>query len=168
MNVVANTSPTSVAQKEIFATSSPGVNTRSMRNAYAGVDSSLGFNLTDSILLVVLQPAILDRRSHPPYVLLHVLTIELRRLSIRGAVRVRIMEQALDRGEDRSDVVRRRPSVLENVEAELPVRVHVRMEHPREEFHRRGLVRVRLIKGQQEFESAVFERCVRCSRGKRA
>ena len=73
------------------------------------------------------------------------------------------MQQALDRGEDRRDVVRRRPSILENVEAKLPVRVHVRMEHPREEFHRRGLVRVRLVKRQQEFESAVFERCVRCS-----
>jgi len=130
--------------------------------------SSLSFRLPDSCLLVVLQPAILDRRPHPSHVLLHVLAVKLRRLRVRGAVRVRIVQQALDGREDRRDVVRRRPSVLENVEAELPVRVHVRMEHPREEFYRRGLVRVRFIKSQQEFECAVFERCVRCAaQGKR-
>lgn len=136
-----------------------------MRNAYARVNSSLRSCLTDSSLLVVLQPAVLDCRPHPPHVLLHVLAIELRRLRVCGAVRVRIVQQALDGGQDRRDVVRRRPSVLEDVEAELPVRVHVRMEHSREEFHGRGLVRVRFVKSQQEFESAVFERCVRCTEG---
>jgi hypothetical protein len=136
-----------------------------MRNAYARVNSSLSSRLTDSSLLVVLQPAVLDSRSYPPHVLLHVLAIQLRRLRVCGAVRVRIVQQALDGGQDCRDVVRRRPSVLENVEAELPVRVHVRVEHPREEFHGRGLVRVRFVKCQQEFESAVLERRVSCTEG---
>src|SRR6266851_841113 len=53
--------------------------------------SSLSFRLPDNRLLVVLQPAILDRRPHPSHVLLHVLAVKLRRLRVRGAVRVRIV-----------------------------------------------------------------------------
>ncbi|KAI9069717.1 hypothetical protein FKP32DRAFT_42608 [Trametes sanguinea] len=118
--------------------------------------------LPHRLVLVRVEPALLDRRPHPAHVLLHVLPVELRRLRVRRAVRVRVVQERLDRGQDRRDVVRRRPPVLEDVQAELPVRVHVRVEHPRQELHRRRLVRVRLVEREQQLECPVLERRVRC------
>lgn len=78
------------------------------------------------------------------------------------------MEQALYGGEDGCDVVGGAPAVLEDVEAQLPVGVHVWVEHGAQELDRRGLVRVRLVKCQHQPERAVLERRLGCERAKRA
>ena len=88
------------------------------------------------------QPALLDSSLDPPDILLHVLPIQLSRLGVGGAVRVWIVQQTLDRREDRGDIIRRRPAVLEDVKAELAVCVNVWMEHARKEFDGGGLVGV--------------------------
>ena len=73
------------------------------------------------------------------------------------------MQQTLNRRQDRGDIVRRGPPVLENVEAELAVGVHVGVEHAREELDGRGFVGVGFVKGEDEFEGAVFEGGVGCA-----
>lgn len=78
-------------------------------------------------------------------------------------VGVRVMQEALDTRQDGSDVVRRTPSVLQNVEAQLAVRIHVRVEHAREKLHGGGFVRVALVERQQQLERAVLERRFRCT-----
>lgn len=52
------------------------------------------------------------------------------------------MQETLYTRQDRSDIVRRAPPILQDVEAELAVVVHIGMEHAREEFDRGWLVRV--------------------------
>jgi hypothetical protein len=66
----------------------------------------------------------------------------------------------LDAGQDCSNVVRRTPAVLEDVQTELSVVVDVWMEHAREELDSRWPVRILLVKGEHEPEGAVFERCI--------
>ncbi len=68
--------------------------------------SSLSPTLSDGGFLVVVQPAFLYRRPDTAHVLLHVFAIELRRFCVCGAVRVRIMQEALDGRENGRDVVR--------------------------------------------------------------
>ena len=112
-----------------------------------------------------IQPTVLDRRLHPPNVLLHVLPVQLRRFRVRGAIWVRIVQQALDRRQDRGDVVRGGPPILEDVEAEFAVGVYVWVEHAREEFHRGGFVGVGFVEGEHELERAIFKGRVGCSVG---
>lgn len=107
--------------------------------------------------LLRIQPTLLHRRLHPPHIFLHILPIQLRRLCIRRTVWVRIMQQTLYTRQDRSNIIRRRPSILQNIETELAICVHVRVEHSRQEFDRGGFVRVGFIECEEEFESAVFE-----------
>ena len=70
------------------------------------------------------------------------------------------MQQTLDRRQDRSDVVRRRPPVLKNVEAELAVGVHVWMKHARQELYGGWFVGVGFVECEQKLECAVFKGCV--------
>ena len=72
------------------------------------------------LVLLGVEPALLDRRSHPPHVLLHVLAVQLGGLCVRGAVGVRVVEETLDGGEDGGDVVCGGPAVLEDVQTEFP------------------------------------------------
>lgn len=109
------------------------------------------------ILLLRVEPALLNSRPDAPDVLLHVLPIKLCSLGVGGAVRVRVVQEGLDGREDRGDVVGGRPAVLEDVEAQLAVRVDVRVEHAREELDGWRLVGVGLVEGEQELEGAVFE-----------
>ena len=67
------------------------------------------------------------------------------------------MKQALDGSQDGCDVVGGAPPVLENVETEFTGGVHVWMEHAGEELDLRRLVRIRLIKSEQELESTVLK-----------
>lgn len=69
------------------------------------------------------------------------------------------MQEALDAGQNSGDVVRWAPTVLQNVEAELSIRVYIWVEHPRQEFDSWRFVRVALIEGEEKFESAIFEWC---------
>ena len=116
-------------------------------------------------LLLGVQPAVLDGGTHAPDVLLHVLPVQLSSLGVGGAVRVGVVQETLDGSEDGGNIVRGGPSILEDIQAELAVRVHVRMEHAREELDGRWLVRIRLVKGQHELECAVFEGRVHCNQG---
>lgn len=45
------------------------------------------------------------------------------------------MEERLHRGEYGSDVIGGRPPVLENVKAQLSVRIHIWMKHLRQKLH---------------------------------
>ena len=72
------------------------------------------------------------------------------------------MKETLDTCEDRCDIVCRAPSVLEDIEAQFPIRINIRMEHLAQKFHSRGFVGVRFVKGQQEFECAILEWRIRC------
>ena len=107
--------------------------------------------------LLRIQPTILDRRLHPPHILLHILPVQLRRLRVCRTIRIRIVQQTLDGRQDRGHVVRRGPPVLEDVETELAVGVDVGVEHAGEEFDGGRFVRVGFVKGEDEFEGAVFK-----------
>ena len=72
------------------------------------------------------------------------------------------MQQTLNRSQDSRDVIRRRPTVLQNVEAQFSVGVDVGVKHLRDELDDGRLVRVRFVKGQDEAEGAVFEGGVGC------
>ena len=72
------------------------------------------------------------------------------------------MKETLNTSEDRCDIVCRAPSVLEDIEAQFPIRIDIRMEHLAQKFHSRGFVGVRFVKGQQEFECAILEWRIRC------
>lgn len=72
------------------------------------------------------------------------------------------MQQTLDTGQDRRNIVSRAPAVLENVQAELAIRVDIRVEHFAEEFHSRGLVGIGLVKRKEQLERAVLKRRIRC------
>src|SRR5882762_8500764 len=81
------------------------------------------------LLLIRIQPTLLHSSLDPSDVLLHVLPIQLCRLCVSWTIWIWIVQQTLDRCEDRCDIVRRRPAILEDVKAELAVRIHVWMEH---------------------------------------
>lgn len=104
-----------------------------------------------------IQPALLHRRLHSSHILLHILPIKLCGFRISWAIRVRVMQQTLYRCQDRGDIIRRGPSILEDVQTELAVGVYIRVEHPGKELDSRGLVGVGFVKGKKEFESAVFK-----------
>ena len=55
--------------------------------------------------------------------------VKLRRDAVGGRVRVGLVQQRLDGGEDGGDVVGGGPAVLEDVQADPAVSVHVRVEH---------------------------------------
>ena len=55
--------------------------------------------------------------------------VKLRRDAVGGRVRVGLVQQRLDGGEDGGDVVGGGPAVLQDVQADPPVSVHVRVEH---------------------------------------
>ena len=121
--------------------------------------------LPKSSLLLRVQPTLLNSQLHPPNILLHILPIQLRRLRIRRTIRVRIVQQTLYARQDRSNVIRRRPPILQNIQTQLPIRIHVGVEHPREELDSGRFVRVRFIECEHQLEGAVFEWGVACCRG---
>jgi hypothetical protein len=82
---------------------------------------------------------------------------EGRKKEANARIGIRIVQQTLYTRQDRRHVVGRTPPVLQNVKAELTVGVDVRVEHLAEEFDNWRFVRVRLVKGQDEAEGAVFE-----------
>lgn len=62
----------------------------------------------------------------------------------------------LDAGQDGGDVVRRAPSVLEDVETDLAGGIDVRMEHLGDELDTWRFTRVRFFELQHQFERAVL------------
>jgi hypothetical protein len=67
------------------------------------------------------------------------------------------VQETLDAGQDRSNVIRGAPSVLQDVQTQFSVCIHVWVEHPREELHSWWLVWVRLVERERESERAIFE-----------
>lgn len=63
----------------------------------------------------------------------------------------------LNTRQDRRDVVCRAPPVLQDVQAELPGGVHVRVEHLADELDLRRFVGVLFLELEDELEGAVFE-----------
>ncbi len=90
------------------------------------------------------DPGVLHDEGNPLLVLPPVLLVELRRLRVGRAVGVGLVQQGLDGRQDGRDVVGGAPPVLQDVQADAAVRVHVRVEHAADEAHRRRLVRVLL------------------------
>lgn len=70
--------------------------------------------------------ALLCEAPDAPCVRLLVLEVELGGLGVSGAAAVWVGEERLDRGEHRRNSVRRRPLVLDDVQAQSPVLVHWR------------------------------------------
>ena len=62
--------------------------------------------------------------------------------------------------QDGSYVVRRAPSVLQDVKTELACPVYIRMEHGAEKLDRRGLIGILLIERHDKPECPVFKRCI--------
>ena len=108
----------------------------------------------------LLQPRILHDHLHPLIILPHRVSKQHRRFTIRRRIWIRIAQQTLYRRQHRGNVVNWRPLVLQNIQANRPVRVYVRMEHLRRKLHRRRFVRVLLGKLQRQFKRAAFPRRV--------
>lgn len=72
-------------------------------------------------------------------------------------VGIRVVQQTLNTRQDSRDVIRRTPTVLQNVETQLAIGVHVWVKHLAEEFDRRRFVWIRLVERQHEAECTVFE-----------
>lgn len=72
------------------------------------------------------------------------------------------MQQTLDGCEDGGDIVRRRPTVLEDVETQLSVSVDVGVEHARQKFDGGGFIGVCFVKSKEKLERAIFERRFGC------
>ena len=87
--------------------------------------------------------------------------VKLRRDAVGGRVRVGLVQQRLDGGEDGGDVVGGAPPVLEDVEADAAVRVDVGMEHLGQELHHRRLVGILLAELQGQLECSILTSVVR-------
>lgn len=124
----------------------------------------------------VVDPARFYGSSDALDVFLHVVPEEMSGFSVSGAVvasrissrtsrvgtsderiGVGIVEERLDGGEDGGDIVGGTPAVLEDVETEISVGVDVGMDHFGEKLDRGRVVGVRLFKGEDETEGAVFK-----------
>lgn len=79
-------------------------------------------------------------------------------------VRIRVMQQTLNTRQNRCHIVRRTPTVLQDIETELAVGVNVRVEHLAEELYDRGFVRVGFVEGEDQAEGTVLEWGVGCRR----
>lgn len=66
----------------------------------------------------------------------------------------------LDTRQDCCNIVRGRPPVLQNIQAQLACAIYVRVEHLADKLHARWLVRVGFFEMHDEAEGAIFERCV--------
>ena len=62
--------------------------------------------------------------------------------------------------QDRRNIVRRRPSVLEDVQTQLACAVNVRVKHLTDELDAWGLVRVGFFEVHDKAKGAVLKRCV--------
>ena len=62
--------------------------------------------------------------------------------------------------QDRSDIVSRTPSILQNVQAQLPGTVHIWMEHLTNELYARWPVRILLLEMHHQSKCTILERRV--------
>lgn len=71
-----------------------------------------------------------------------------------------VIQQTLHTRQDRSDIISRTPSILQDIQTEFSVRVDVWMKHVRDKAYsgRSGGVRVGECEGKAE--RSIFERCL--------
>jgi len=81
----------------------------------------------------ILFPTLFNEISNFSVVLFPVFLIETSCLVIRGGIWIWITKEWLDRSEDRGDVVRGTPLILEYVQADWSVCINIRVEHFRGE-----------------------------------
>ena len=114
---------------------------------YAGLSglsvSASAQSLGADLALVVVEERCLVRRLVLP---------QLRRLAVERALHVGVAQHALDGQEHRAHVVRRRPLLLENVEADVAVLVHIGVVAGRLKLDRGRRVGVVLGEGQRQLE----------------
>jgi len=110
--------------------------------------------------LGVVRPRKLHDFPHAAVVFTPVLVVQSARLRVRRRGGIGIAQQRLDAGQYGGYVVDRGPLVLQNIQANLPVVVNVRMEHLRQKSNLRRLVGVVFREFQHEFEGSTLPRRV--------
>lgn len=109
------------------------------------------------LMQVLIFPALLHRLSDALDVLSSVVLVEVGRFDVGRRGRVWIVQETLYAGQDGGHIVRRTPSILENVETKLARAVDVWVEHLADELDARWPVRVLLLELHHQPEGAVFE-----------
>lgn len=84
-----------------------------------------------------LIPTQLDALDNATIVLAPILLKQFGRLDIRRRIGIRIRQKRLNRGEDCGNVIDWRPLVLQNIEADAAVAIHVWVEALGDELHLR-------------------------------
>lgn len=105
-------------------------------------------------------PALLYSLAYPLGVFLPIVLVQVGGFDVRRGRGVGIVQEGLDAGQYRRNIVGRRPSVLKDVQAQLTGAVDVGMEHLRDELHPGRLVRVGFFELHYQSEGAIFEGCV--------
>lgn len=67
----------------------------------------------------------------------------------------------LDARQDRRDIIRRTPSVLQNIQTKLARAIDVWVKHRTDELDSWGFVRVLFFKMHHQAECTILERCFR-------
>lgn len=122
-------------------------------------------------------PTLLHSLTHSLGVFASVVFVEIRCLNICRRSSVRVVEKTnnksataacsvsihrcvvspLDTGQDRRDIVRRTPPVLEDIQTQLAGRINVGMKHFTDELNSRWLIWVLLFEMHDESKGTVFE-----------
>ena len=71
--------------------------------------------------------------------------------------KIPLRDAPLNACQDSSNIIRGTPSILQDIQTELPSTVHVRMEHLADEFDTRRLVRIRLLEVHDEPKCPILE-----------
>lgn len=131
-----------------------------------------------SVLSVL--PALLNNFPYSLLILLLILPVQIRRLHVCRTIRVWIIKQTipvsvshrpfyqtallenipLNTRQNRSHIVRRTPPILQDVQAQFPRGINIRMEHLTDELDSRRFIRVCFLKVHYKAESAVFKGCI--------
>ena len=102
-------------------------------------------------------PALLDSLPHFLGIFLPVILIQVRGLHVRRGRGVRIIKQRLDTCQNGGYIVSGRPSILEDIQAQFPGAVDIRVKHLRHELDTGGLVGVGFFELHDESECTIFE-----------
>lgn len=108
----------------------------------------------------LIYEALFDARLDSLLVLPPVLLVELRGHRVGRGIGVRVAQQRLNGCEYCGYVVGGAPTVLQYIETDTAVCVHVRVKHVADEAHGRRLVGVFLRELDRKLERAILERCV--------
>lgn len=66
----------------------------------------------------------------------------------------------LNTGQNSSHIIRRAPSVLQDIQTQLPTPIHIRMEHIADELHSWRLIGILFFEMHYQAERAILEGCV--------